>query len=89
MRLTTNKIPVTNELASASSIPMGIILCPLADPGEEEAPIPLVDFGQDGPVRCTRCMGYVNPYCQFIDGGRKFKCNLCNEENLGIAFNSC
>lgn len=39
--------------------------------------IPVIDFGESGPVRCERCKAYVNPFMQFIEGGRKFTCNLC------------
>ena len=31
-----------------------------------------------GPLRCRRCKAYINPFVKFVDGGRKFICNLCN-----------
>lgn len=31
-----------------------------------------------GPVRCVRCKAYMNPFMNFIDGGRRFQCVLCN-----------
>lgn len=40
-----------------------------------------MDFGESGPVRCSRCKGYVNPFMKFIDQGRRFVCNLCGEYN--------
>ena len=39
--------------------------------------IPLVNPGDEGPIRCTRCKGYINPFCTFTDGGRRFICSLC------------
>ncbi|KAK5785867.1 hypothetical protein PVK06_040488 [Gossypium arboreum] len=41
--------------------------------------IPVVDFGETGPVRCSRCKGYINHFIKFIDQERKFICNLCGE----------
>ena len=45
--------------------------------GEEDDP------NVGGPARCTKCRGYVNPWCRFIDGGVKWVCNLCNGVNVG------
>lgn len=36
-----------------------------------------MDFGESGPLRCSRCKGYINPFMKFIDQGRSFICNLC------------
>ncbi|PPS09584.1 hypothetical protein GOBAR_AA11062 [Gossypium barbadense] len=38
----------------------------------------VVDFGETGPVRCSRCKGYINPFMKFIDQERKLICNLCD-----------
>lgn len=37
----------------------------------------VVDLGPGGPVRCSECKAYMNPHMQFIEGGRKFRCNFC------------
>ncbi|KAK7847496.1 protein transport protein sec24-like [Quercus suber] len=37
----------------------------------------VVDFGEIGPVRCSRCKAYINPFMKFIDQGRRFICNFC------------
>lgn len=37
----------------------------------------VVDFGESGPVRCSRCKGYINPFMKLIDHGRRFTCNFC------------
>jgi protein transport protein SEC24 len=50
---------------------------PLALSHPSEEPIQVVDFGEGGPVRCSRCKGYINPFMKFIDQGRKFICNFC------------
>jgi hypothetical protein len=35
-----------------------------------------------GPPRCMRCKGYVNPSVTWIDSGKKWTCNLCNNTNI-------
>ena len=43
----------------------------------------VIDFGEVGPMRCSLlgCKGYMNPFNQFIDHGRKWVCVLCNNVN--------
>ena len=43
----------------------------------------IVDNGPNGPVRCNRCKAYMNPFMQFIDGGRRFLCNICSHSSEG------
>jgi protein transport protein SEC24 len=40
-------------------------------------PVPVIPLGSHGIVRCRRCRTYMNPFCQWVDGGRRFKCNVC------------
>ncbi|GLU01056.1 hypothetical protein SLE2022_183820 [Rubroshorea leprosula] len=77
MRCTINQIPCTADLLSTSGMQLALLVQPLALPHPSEEPIQIVDFGESGPVRCSRCKGYINPFMKFIDQGRKFICNLC------------
>ncbi|CAG8723248.1 20660_t:CDS:10, partial [Dentiscutata erythropus] len=77
IRLTLYSIPHTEELLQTSHLPLGVILQPLAKLRDDEAPIELVDFQDNGPVRCRRCKAYINPYVIFVEGGQKFICNMC------------
>ncbi|KAJ3044187.1 COPII coat Sec23p-Sfb3p heterodimer component [Rhizophlyctis rosea] len=81
MRLTTYTFPCTDELANLTSIPLGVILQPLADLAPDEEPIETADYGEKGPIRCNRCRAYINPGFIYIEGGRKFRCNLCGMDN--------
>ncbi|URD93670.1 protein transport protein Sec24-like [Musa troglodytarum] len=81
MRCTMNQIPCTGDLLSTSSMPLALMVQPLALPHSSEEPIQIVDFGESGPVRCSRCKGYINPFMKFIDHGRRFICNLCGFTN--------
>lgn len=77
MRCTVNQIPCTADLLTTSGMPLALLVQPLALPHPSEEPIQVVDFGESGPVRCSRCKGYINPFMKFIDQGRRFICNLC------------
>lgn len=85
MRLTTYNLPATDDLASLSHLPMGLLLQPFATPLTEqgEEPVYTVDFSQSAPPRCKRCRGYINPWCMFIEAGQKFVCNLCGTATEG------
>ncbi|KAF4370869.1 hypothetical protein G4B88_012669 [Cannabis sativa] len=77
MRCTINQIPCTADLLTTSGMPLALLVQPLALPHPSEEPIHVVDFGESGPVRCSRCKGYINPFMKFIDQGKRFICNLC------------
>ncbi|OWM84267.1 hypothetical protein CDL15_Pgr011652 [Punica granatum] len=77
MRCTINQIPCTADLLATSGMQLALLVQPLALPHPSEEPIQVVDFGETGPVRCSRCKGYLNPFMRFIDQGKKFICNLC------------
>lgn len=76
MRLTTNALPDSAATKSKAGLPIGAVLQPLAR--VDEVLVPLVDFGSAGVVRCRRCRTYVNPFITFTDGGRRWRCNVCN-----------
>ncbi|XP_021741740.1 protein transport protein Sec24-like At4g32640 [Chenopodium quinoa] len=77
MRCTINQIPCTADLLGTSGMQLALLVQPFALPHPSEEPIQVVDFGEGGPVRCSRCKAYINPFVKFIDQGRKFICNLC------------
>lgn len=67
MRMTVNAIPATQALKARYQLPVGLIVQPLAP---SQQPVPVVNLGSAGIVRCKRCRTYVNPFMQWTDGGR-------------------
>ncbi|KAL8130239.1 hypothetical protein V2J09_019394 [Rumex salicifolius] len=76
LRLTTSAIPNSQSLLSRWHLPLGAVVCPLAEAPDGEE-VPVINFVSTGIVRCRRCRTYVNPYVSFTDGGRKWRCNIC------------
>lgn len=77
MKCTINQVPCTADLLTTSGMQLAMLVQPLALPHPSEEPIQVVDFGEGGPVRCSRCKAYINPFMKFVDQGRRFVCNLC------------
>ena len=44
----------------------------------------VVNLTPSGPTRCNRCKAYMNPFCRFIDGGRRYVCPICQCSNEGM-----
>ncbi|XP_052169871.1 protein transport protein Sec24-like At3g07100 [Diospyros lotus] len=76
LRFTTSGIPNSQSLASRWHLPLGAIVCPLAETPDGNE-VPVVNFAPTGIIRCRKCRAYVNPYVTFMDGGRKWRCNIC------------
>ena len=80
-RLTLNCIPSSYEQLTATALPLGLVLQPLAKQADGEQAIPVLDFGETGPPRCRRCRAYINPFMIFSNGGNRMTCNLCGHPN--------
>jgi len=79
MRMTTNALPNSPATKGKAALPLGAIIKPMAR--DDAAPVAVVNFGAVGVVRCRRCRTYVNPFVTFIDGGRRWRCNVCSLAN--------
>ncbi|CAL6426143.1 unnamed protein product [Bathycoccus prasinos] len=77
LRLTVGALPQSVGLKQRFALPVGCIVRPMC-PGDS---VPTAQFGSSGIVRCRRCRTYINPFVQFIEGGRRYRCNVCSLPN--------
>jgi len=86
-------MPMDENLAKKSFLPLGISFTPFADSAPGEAPIPILDLrttsssissDKNGvPLRCERCRAYINPGFKFASSsGSEFVCNLCDATSV-------
>jgi protein transport protein SEC24 len=81
MRATMYTVPTTHTVRMETGVPFGVVCTPMADVRNGEAPVSMVDFGESGPVRCTRCKGYINVYVTWQGDGNTWACNFCGKVN--------
>lgn len=68
------------ELLQKFRVPLSVVLRPLAEQ-TEDSEIPIVNFGSIPIARCRSCRAYINPYDEFVDNGRRWKCSICSTFN--------
>ncbi|KAG0368603.1 COPII subunit [Gamsiella multidivaricata] len=74
-RSTLNAIPATSQLLQKSRLPFGLVITPYRSVKEGDEPVPVVT---DSIIaRCRRCRTYINPFVRFVEGGQRWKCNMC------------
>jgi len=89
IRPTLHHFPASKDVAASAAQPLGVIVSPMAKPEEVEDAVPRVDFSQNGPIRCTRCKGYVNPFVSWLSKGDSWGCNLCGMVNATPDYYRC
>lgn len=82
-RWTAGKVPQTAAQASATKVPLGAVLRPLApyQPDDDNDDILTVQPGTAGIVRCKRCRTYMNAFVTWSEHGRRWRCNICAQIN--------
>jgi protein transport protein SEC24 len=80
IRTTVGAVPANASLKAQTGIQLGATIRPLAEPSGDGI-TPVINFGTCGVVRCKRCRTYVNPFAEFVENGRRWKCNLCGMLN--------
>lgn len=76
---TAGKIP--NSANISGKVPLGGVLRPLAPPTPGEEEVPVIHPGAAGIVRCKRCRTYINAHVSWLDNGRRWRCNICQQLN--------
>ncbi|KAG0339230.1 COPII subunit, partial [Podila humilis] len=74
-RSTLNAIPATSQLLTKSRLPFGLVITPYRSVKEGDDPVPVV--ADSIIARCRRCRTYINPFVKFVEGGQRWKCNMC------------
>jgi len=77
MSLSLNCLPNTQSIAMHLKVPIGLVVQPMAEDEHGNNPVPVVNPGPIGIVRCNRCRTYINPFISWADNGRRWRCNLC------------
>lgn len=80
MQATVGAMGSTQSTTQKAGLPFGLTLHPLAERTGVD-PLPVVNFGAAGVVRCKTCRAYVNPFARFTDGGRRWQCPVCSRPN--------
>ncbi|KAE8260955.1 hypothetical protein A4X13_0g43 [Tilletia indica] len=80
-RCTLNAVPTTAALLNKSKLPLGLVLTPYRSVRQEDGDDPVPVVTDTVIARCRRCRTYINPYVQFIEGGNRWKCCMCNISN--------
>ncbi|KAJ7181225.1 protein transporter SEC24, partial [Mycena filopes] len=71
---TLNAVPKSEPLLHSSKIPLALVISPHRTLEDGEEPVPTI---QEGISRCRMCMGYINPYIRFVQGGSRWRCSVC------------
>jgi len=79
MRSSVNQMPAYPATANTAHVPVVVVCQPFAELTSREMPVPLVDFGESGPFRCTRCNAYINPHFTWLNNGQEAVCNFCGQ----------
>jgi len=79
MQVSCGAFPASSALLQKFSLPIAVNIQPLNDPETAEgfSPVPVVNFGNCGVIRCRRCRTYMNPFVSWLDAGRRWRCNGC------------
>ncbi|KAI9015886.1 Sec23/Sec24 trunk domain-containing protein [Phycomyces nitens] len=72
---TINAIPSSETLLKKSRLPLALVLAPYRRIQDGDDEVPVVT---DSVIsRCRRCRTYINPFVTFVEGGQRWKCNMC------------
>lgn len=78
-RSTLNAIPKNNNLLKKSKLPFALMIKPYQFLHDDIDPIPVISDRLI--IRCRRCRSYINSFVEFIEQGRRWKCNICGINN--------
>ncbi|CAH8842219.1 unnamed protein product [Trichobilharzia szidati] len=71
MRCTLTNVPSNSKLLTRCRLPLGLVMHPFRDLTN------LHTIHTTTIVRCRSCRTYINPFVQFMDSGRRWRCPVC------------
>ncbi|KAL3310058.1 hypothetical protein Ciccas_011384 [Cichlidogyrus casuarinus] len=71
VQCTLTSFPSSQKLLKKCRLPLGIVMHPFKDLST------LCVIQSKSIVRCRSCRTYINPFVQFIDSGRRWRCPVC------------
>ncbi|VDP86221.1 unnamed protein product [Echinostoma caproni] len=71
MRCTLTNMPSNAKLLARCRLPLGLVMHPFRDLSN------LHTINSKVIVRCRSCRTYINPFVQFLDSGRRWRCPVC------------
>lgn len=71
MRCTLTNMPSNAKLLARCRLPLGLVMHPFRDLSS------LHTINSKVIVRCRSCRTYINPFVQFLDSGRRWRCPVC------------
>lgn len=78
-RSTLNVVPTNNSLLKKSKLPLALVVRPYTTLHDATEPVPVT---KDTTIsRCRRCRGYINPFINLTEGGKRWRCNFCGLQN--------
>ncbi|EFN54134.1 hypothetical protein CHLNCDRAFT_135519 [Chlorella variabilis] len=78
VRMTSCAVPNSQALKSRWHLPYGAVVHPMAQAG---GVVPVANPTGGTIIRCKRCRTYINPFMSWMDGGRRYSCNVCQMVN--------
>ncbi|KAI9316076.1 Sec23/Sec24 trunk domain-containing protein [Dichotomocladium elegans] len=72
---TINAVPANETVLKKSKLPFALVLSPYRTADNEQDEVPVVS--DHVIARCRRCRTYINPFVSFVEGGQRWKCNMC------------
>lgn len=88
IKTTYTSIPNSYYLKREIKLPLGLNISPLSNYVDPSS-IPLIDYGKINELpacKNPKCLAFLNPYVEFINGGEEWKCNLCNNINKTVEY---
>ena len=87
IKMSYTSIPNSTYLKRELKLPLNLSLSPLSN-YVDKSTIPIIDYGKFNEIPACqnlKCLAFLNPYVEFLNGGEQWKCNIC--KNINNTFN--